>query len=96
MAGAAASGDIVERSRRALAAGCDMVLICNDRPGAIAVLDHLNVEPEPASRLRLVRMRGREGMSRPQLLASDEWQSCQAWLARCTAPPALELKAGRA
>ena len=96
MAGAAAAGGIVERSRRALAAGCDMVLICNDRPGAVGVLDRLNVEPEPASRLRLVRMRGRDGMSRTQLLASSEWQSCRALLARCTAPPTLELQAGRA
>jgi beta-N-acetylhexosaminidase len=96
MAGAAAAGDIVERSRRALEAGSDMVLICNDRPGAIKVLDELRVEPEPASGLRLVRMRGRDGVPRDQLLASAEWRASCEWLTRCTAPPALSLTAEKA
>jgi beta-N-acetylhexosaminidase len=96
MAGAAAAGDIVERSHRALDAGSDMVLICNDRPATLRVLDGLKAEPQPASHLRLVRMRGREGLSRDALLASNEWQSCQEALARCAQPPALKLTAGRA
>jgi beta-N-acetylhexosaminidase len=96
MAGAAVAGDIVERSHRALAAGCDMVLICNSRPGVVTVLDKLNVEPEPASSVRLVRMRGRDGMPRDTLMATAEWQQCREMLARCAAPPALKLEAGRA
>ena len=94
MAGAAVAGDIVERSRLALEAGSDMVLICNDRPAALRALDGLRVSPQPASHLRLVRMRGREGMQRADLLASAEWRACQDALARCTAPPALKLTAG--
>jgi beta-N-acetylhexosaminidase len=96
MAGAAAAGDIVERSHRALIAGSDMVLICNDRAGAVKVLDELRAEPEPASGLRLVRMRGRDGVPREQLVASAEWQKSCEWLHRCTAPPALNLTAGKA
>jgi beta-N-acetylhexosaminidase len=96
MAGAAVAGDIVERSHRALTAGCDMVLICNSRPGVVTVLDKLNVEPEPASSVRLVRMRGRDGMPRDVLTATAEWQQCREMLARCAAPPALKLEAGRA
>jgi len=96
MAGAAIAGDIVARSRRALTAGCDMVLICNSRPSVVAVLDQLQVEPEPASAVRLVRMRGREGMAREVLMASSEWRQSRELLARCTAAPALKLEAGRA
>ena len=96
MAGAAVAGDIVERSRRALDAGSDMVLVCNSRPSVVTVLDKLVVDPSPASAVRLVRMRGREGMPRDTLMASAEWQQCREMLARCSAPPTLKLDAGRA
>ncbi len=96
MAGAAVAGDIVERSRRALEAGSDMVLICNSRPSVVTVLDKLKVETQPASAVRLVRMRGRDGIPRETLMASAEWQQCREMLARCAAPPALKLEAGRA
>ena len=96
MAGAAVAGDIVVRSQRALAAGSDMVLICNSRPSVVTVLDQLKAEPEPASHMRLVRMRGRDGMPREQLHASNEWRECRDLLVRCAAPPALKLEAGQA
>jgi beta-N-acetylhexosaminidase len=95
MAGAAVAGDIVVRSKRALAAGCDMVLICNSRPSVMTVLDRLDVEPEPASHVRLVRMRGRDGMPRDTLVASAQWLQCREQLARCMVPPALKLEAGQ-
>lgn len=38
MAGAVGLGDIVTRVRVALAAGCDMVLICNNRPAVLEAL----------------------------------------------------------
>jgi beta-N-acetylhexosaminidase len=96
MKGATAAGDVVTRSRRALDAGSDMVLICNDRPGAIQVVDNLDVEPAPASQMRLVRMRGREGSSPEELYASAEWQQSREFLARVSIPPALSLTAGQA
>ena len=96
MAGAAVAGDIVVRSRRALEAGCDMVLICNSRPSVVTALDRLDVDPEPASHVRLVRMRGRDGVARAELEVSTHWLAAREQLARCTAPPALKLEAGRA
>jgi beta-N-acetylhexosaminidase len=96
MAGAAVAGDIVVRSQRALAAGSDMVLICNSRPSVVTVLDRLDVEPEPASHLRLARMRGRDGLGRDALMASGEWRQSRELLARATAAPSLKLEAGQA
>ena len=59
MAGARGAGAHSERARRALAAGCDMVLMCN-RPEALpAALDALSALREPLSEARLARMRGR-------------------------------------
>lgn len=96
MAGAGAVGDIITRAERALAAGCDVLPVCNHRPSVLALLDGLRVASEPASQLRLVRLRGRDGLPREGLLASAEWRRSQEFLARCAAPPALNLESGRA
>ena len=96
MGGAAAAyGDIVTRAQQALAAGCDMLPVCNNRASVIALLDGLNVEPEPASRLRLVRLHGRDGVSREALTALPEWTRSQELLARFAAAPALKLEPGK-
>jgi beta-N-acetylhexosaminidase len=51
MGGAHVAGDITNRARLALAAGCDMALICNDRPGLLKVLADLpRVRRQAASR----------------------------------------------
>lgn len=59
MAGARGIGIHSERAQRALAAGCDMVIMCN-RPRALpGVLDALSAVREPLGEARLARMRGR-------------------------------------
>jgi len=94
MGGAAVGGDIIERAGRAVAAGCDMLLICNDRAAVAAVLERLSIEPSPASQLRLIRMRGRAGLPWSELVQSAEWKTAQAALSACAAAPALTLMSG--
>lgn len=58
MEGASVAGDFPARAQRALAAGCDMVLVCNHRAGALEVLEYLEQAAAPVSP-RLVRMQAR-------------------------------------
>jgi beta-N-acetylhexosaminidase len=96
MGAVAAGSDIVERCQRALAAGCDMLLVCNDPASRNKALSGLNTSPDPASQLRLVRMRGRERLSLTQLHDAPAWSAAQHLLARLAAPPPLSLTAERA
>jgi len=89
----AADSSIVERCQRALAAGCDMLLVCNDPASRAQALAGLDVSPDPASQLRLVRMRGSERLSPTQLRDSQVWGSAQQLLARLAAAPTLSLTA---
>ncbi|MFY0990515.1 beta-N-acetylhexosaminidase [Halomonas sp. C05BenzN] len=63
MAGAASAGPPAERARAALEAGCDMLLVCNDRAAALEILD--------ACRGRVARrvLKLRYGRARPDLAA---------------------------
>lgn len=57
MEGAKAGGGVAERARAALAAGCDMLLLCNDPAAAGELLEALRAEaagPVPADRLARV------------------------------------------
>jgi beta-N-acetylhexosaminidase len=62
MGGASVAGGVVQRAEAALAAGCDMVLVCNAPQAAAEVLDGLKAGP--LDRVRAERMRGR-GTSKP-------------------------------
>jgi beta-N-acetylhexosaminidase len=96
MGGAAAAyGDIVTRARQALSAGCDMLPVCNNRASVLELLARLDVEPQPASSLRLVRLHGRSGApGRAQLTASPAWLQARELLARTAAAPPLTLDPG--
>ncbi|MBV8783684.1 MAG: beta-N-acetylhexosaminidase [Gammaproteobacteria bacterium] len=95
MGGAAAHGDVVSRARQALGAGCDMLPVCNNRAGVIELLERLDVTPQPASSLRLVRLHGRAGApDGPALRASATWKQAQELLARAVAAPTLTLDPG--
>jgi hypothetical protein len=72
-----------------------MLPVCNNRASVLALLDGLKAEPEPASRLRLVRLHGREGVPRPDLEALPEWARSQELLTRYATTPALKLEGDR-
>jgi beta-N-acetylhexosaminidase len=73
MAAAEEAGDYGARARDALAAGCDMVLVCNNPDGAGQVLDALAHYENPASQSRLLRMHGRGSQSRARLHEDARW-----------------------
>jgi len=95
MGGAAVFGTAAERVRLAAQAGCDVLLICNDRPAVLEVLRQ--VEPDistPASQARLVRMRGR-GEPPRDLETSAQRQEALATMASLSAAPPLVLTEGQ-
>ena len=74
MEGAKGAGDVVNRARVSLTAGCDMVLVCNDATAADRVLEGLEAHDDPASHLRLVRMHGRSHPVRMELAADRTYR----------------------
>jgi beta-N-acetylhexosaminidase len=86
-------GTMPERARLALEAGCDMVLVCNDRDAAQATVRALKDYSNPLSLVRLARLHGTGHAMRESLLASDEWHEAHAALSKWTEPPELELDA---
>ena len=91
MAGAAAFGGIAARGALALEAGCDVLPVCNDREAAFALLDSLKAAPDPVSRMRLVRLHGRDTATGP-LAALPRWQSAVAAARELMDRPALQLE----
>ncbi len=74
MEGASVAGGFSERAEAAIDAGCDMILACNNRQGAIEILDNVKLKSDAASSIRLQRMQGNAIFNRSALLASDLWQ----------------------
>jgi len=93
MKATAAYGPMAERAKLALEAGCDMVLVCNDRPGARQAVAALNDYSNPPSLVRLARLHGTGKSPRETLLASENWQAANAALEKWTRRPELELDA---
>ncbi|MGE3920430.1 MAG: beta-N-acetylhexosaminidase [Gammaproteobacteria bacterium] len=74
MAGAEIAGDYYQRSIKALTAGCDMILICNNRTAALEVLEKLEGYQNPISQQRLLKLCGRFQYTRSELQFRQEWK----------------------
>ncbi len=86
-------GNIVQRAKRALQAGCDMILVCNDRTAAMQTVEALQGYSNPLSLVRLARLRGKPAVPREKLLASSEWREANKVLDHWLDRPSLELNA---
>ena len=88
-----AYGSMAERAGLALDAGCDMLLVCNDRVAAESVVNSLSSYSNPVSLVRLARLHGTGDELWESLHAGDDWQAASARLDSFLQRPALELDA---
>lgn len=91
MEAAGVAGDFTDRAKSALAAGCDMVLVCNHSEAAAQVLESLEGYTSPASQMRLIRMHGRHPIDRQQLRNSSEWKQLVEIIDKIDENPWLEM-----
>ena len=76
MQGATSIGSYIERSEAAQAAGCDMLLLCNNRAGCIDVLDRANISVKKVSAQRLLAMQQQQALKQSwsTLSKNADWQ----------------------
>lgn len=78
MEGASVVGGYASRAKSALTAGCDMILLCNNRAGALEALSYLENTHEKLisqdSQSRLIKMKGLKPVDLHSLKQSDRWQ----------------------
>jgi beta-N-acetylhexosaminidase len=91
MGGAATVGTVVERARLALAAGCDVLPICNNRAAVYELLAGLGDASDPARQIRLVRLHGKRAPGRRELMTSVRWRDVSEQLKHSFEPPTLSL-----
>lgn len=92
MQGASVAGeDYASRARLARQAGCDMVLVCNNRAGAIEVVEAMADDNDPVTHVRLARMHGRHEISRQKLHQQTRWKEAVALIERYQDDPSMEF-----
>lgn len=78
MEGASVMGGPAERAHQSLAAGCDMILVCNQRAAQIEVLDNLPILDVPAAESLLKR----RAFNLPQLQSTEQWKQASEAMKR--------------
>ncbi len=91
MAAASQAGDYPQRAQAALDAGCDMLLVCNNREGAVEILDAVADEQHPASQMRLIRMHGRHFPEHAEIQLDPRWQMALEKISMYDESPSLSL-----
>ena len=91
MGATSGTGGYAARARAALAAGCDMVLVCNHREAAREVVEALQGYEDPVSRTRILRMHGRHGPNMVELRADSRWHQATRFAGELDAPESPEL-----
>ena len=91
MEGAACAGDHVARAQTALAAGCDMVLVCNNRDAAGCVAESLTRHESPVAHTRMMRMHGRHPVDLKTLHHDPRWEQAVAAVKGYEESPELDL-----
>tara|TARA_R110000744_G_scaffold71508_4_gene144116 strand:- start:2878 stop:3891 length:1014 start_codon:yes stop_codon:yes gene_type:complete len=74
MQGAASVGGYIERAEAAQAAGCDMLLLCNNRDGCIDVLDNANISTSLIGAQRLNMLLKKADSKWSSLKNNSAWQ----------------------
>ena len=74
MEGARVAGGFVQRAEAAFAAGCDMVLVCNHREGAMEVLRWLETAAIPVNSERFAALKASPLWTWEQLQQEEKWQ----------------------
>ena len=93
MQGASFAGDsYADRAHSAMLAGCDMILVCNNRSGAIQVLDSLANWNNPVTNMRLARMHGRHPITRTDLRKLAKWHETVAVVQRYVDEPTIDFR----
>jgi len=91
MEGAVIAGDYIQRAKTALDAGCDMILVCNNRTAAWDVVKSLAGYENPASSLRLAHLHRKHPISRETLVSEPRWKEVKSLLEKYVDEPSLDL-----
>ena len=80
MEAAKESGGPADRAAKALAAGCDMVLACNDRSAAITIADYLEAQQHGGNH-RLSKLRATPAADIHDLYNTEKWEEATQLIA---------------
>lgn len=92
MVAAEVVGSPLQRVEIAIKAGCDMILVCNNRKMAIEILDNLVVEQQAIANVRLNRMYGkRSDYTYSELHLQKEWKQANKCISEFNKAAVQEL-----